>query len=205
MPDYFRDSAFYDIAKDGLDFDTEVGFNKIFFYDALDREEYAELLKNLYFAAAVGIARKGKITFAQCAYENENKYYGVVRLEIAVAVKNCIYAGQAFCIEYDSFTIDEFKEEPEVIFELRLLYKTMKYKLKKTEISTYENFHKKFKEYFIALNEILDVIFSYFSNIDNNLNLPLMIINIDETNSIFEQNRDIFFKEVVKSLSDMIF
>ncbi|CAG8588392.1 9761_t:CDS:2 [Funneliformis mosseae] len=133
-------------------------------------------------------AGKGKTTFARRAYENEDKYHGVVRPEIAVA-----------------FTIDEFKEEPEVVFGLRLLYEAMKYKLKKTEISTYENFCEKFKGHFIALNEILDIILSYFPNVDNNSDLPLIIINIDETNSIFERNRDIFLKEVVKSLSDMIF
>ncbi|CAG8662899.1 6097_t:CDS:2, partial [Funneliformis caledonium] len=101
--------------------------------------EYAEPLKNLYFAAAVGTAGKGKTTFARRANENEDKYHGVVRPEIAVAVKNY-----------------EFKEEPEVVFGLRLLYEAMKYKLKKTEISTYENFREKFKGHFIALNEILD-------------------------------------------------
>ncbi|CAG8575859.1 14706_t:CDS:2 [Funneliformis caledonium] len=36
MPDYLRDSAFRDISEDG----PEVGFNKIFFYDAFDRGEF---------------------------------------------------------------------------------------------------------------------------------------------------------------------
>ncbi|CAG8564013.1 5911_t:CDS:2, partial [Funneliformis mosseae] len=167
--------------------------------------EYAEPLKNLYFAAAVGTAGKGKTTFARRAYENEDKYYGVVRPEIAVAVKNCIYAGRSFRIACDSFTMHELKEEPEAVFGLRLLYEAMKYKLGLTEISTYENFRDKFKGHTIALNEILDVILSYFPNEDNSLDLPLIIINIDETNSIFERNKDIFLKEVFKSLSDMIF
>ncbi|CAG8476133.1 9289_t:CDS:2, partial [Funneliformis mosseae] len=40
MPEYLRKSAFYDIAEDGPDFDAEVGFNIIFFYNALDRGEF---------------------------------------------------------------------------------------------------------------------------------------------------------------------
>ncbi|CAG8744061.1 6810_t:CDS:2, partial [Funneliformis caledonium] len=171
----------------------------------INPREYAKPLKNLYFAAAVETAGKGKTIFVRRTYENEDKYYRVVRPEIAVAIKNCIYAGRSFRIAYDSFTMHEFKEESEAIFRLRLLYETMKYKLGKTEISTYKNFHDKFKGYTIALNEILDVILFYFSNEDNSLDLPLIIINIDETNSIFERNKDIFLKEVVKSLSDIIF
>ena len=40
MLDDLRGSAFYDIIEDGPDFDAEVGFNTIFFYDALDRREF---------------------------------------------------------------------------------------------------------------------------------------------------------------------
>ncbi|CAG8487997.1 12414_t:CDS:2, partial [Funneliformis caledonium] len=40
MPEYLRKSAFYDIAEDGPDFDAEIGFNIIFFYNALDRGEF---------------------------------------------------------------------------------------------------------------------------------------------------------------------
>ncbi|CAG8638084.1 11815_t:CDS:2, partial [Funneliformis mosseae] len=40
MPDYLKDSAFRDISEEGPDFDAEVGFNKIFFYDAFNRGEF---------------------------------------------------------------------------------------------------------------------------------------------------------------------
>ncbi|CAI2161785.1 15587_t:CDS:2 [Funneliformis geosporum] len=123
-----------------------------------------------------------------------HKYHGVVRPEIAVVVKNCIYAGRSFRVACDSFTIYEFKEEPESL----LIFKEQKFQNMRI-------FVKNFKEHFIALNEILDVILSYFPNTDKSSDLPLIIINIDETNSIFEQNRDKFLKGVVKSLSDRIF
>ncbi|CAG8633978.1 8254_t:CDS:2 [Funneliformis caledonium] len=42
MPNDLRENAFYDIAEDGPDFDAEVGFNTIFFYDTLNRDEFIE-------------------------------------------------------------------------------------------------------------------------------------------------------------------
>ena len=45
MPDYLRRGAFNDIARVGSEydeeFDLEVGLNHIFFYDALDKGEFA--------------------------------------------------------------------------------------------------------------------------------------------------------------------
>ncbi|CAG8697121.1 15637_t:CDS:2, partial [Funneliformis mosseae] len=40
MPDDLRGSAFYYITKDMPDFDAEVRFNTIFFYDVFDRGEF---------------------------------------------------------------------------------------------------------------------------------------------------------------------
>jgi len=54
-----------------------------------------------------------------------------VRPEIIVAVRNCVHAGRSFRVSCDSFTPDELKEEPEVLFGLRLLYEALKYKFEK--------------------------------------------------------------------------
>ncbi|CAG8597027.1 1159_t:CDS:2 [Paraglomus occultum] len=42
MPEYLRRSAFENIADVDFEFDDEVGFNLLFFYNALDRGEFSE-------------------------------------------------------------------------------------------------------------------------------------------------------------------
>src|SRR5689334_9563097 len=42
MPEYLRESAFENIADVDFEFDDEVGFNLLFFYNALDNGEFSE-------------------------------------------------------------------------------------------------------------------------------------------------------------------
>jgi len=42
MPEYLRRSAFENIADVDFEFDDEVGFNLLFFYNALDSGEFSE-------------------------------------------------------------------------------------------------------------------------------------------------------------------
>ena len=48
------------------------------------------------------------------------------------------------------------------------------------------------------------MILSYFPNENDSSDHPLIIINIDDTNSIFEQNIDMFLKQVIRTFSYMI-
>ena len=83
---------------------------------------------------------------------------------------------------------------------IQILYWFVYFLSYRTEISEFEKFREKFKGYHISFRQILDAILSYFPN-KNYSSKPLIIINIDDTNSIFEQNIDIFLKQVIRLLS----
>src|SRR6266498_5958478 len=55
-----------------------------------------------------------------------------------------------------------------------------------------------------TLESILDVILYYIPTLNDQIKFPLFIINIDETNELFDSNNDIWLQTVLRSLARAI-
>ncbi|CAG8565893.1 13138_t:CDS:2 [Funneliformis caledonium] len=157
--------------------------------------------KHVMFTTAVGTAGKGKTTFARRAYYEKDIYLNVIGEGLSNVVQECLYAGRNFRIDCSSFEGEELKidMESEKPFGKRLLYEALKYHLRG---KTIDEFFKILGEFSIDLVDILKLILEYHPcKQDWN---PLFIINIDETNVLFEHGKASWLKRLLYSISNAI-
>ncbi|RHZ87994.1 hypothetical protein Glove_26g179 [Diversispora epigaea] len=135
-------------------------------------------IKEIEFSTIVGTAGKGKTIFVQRAYENLKIYNKIIKPEVVQIKKN-----------YESS------------FGKILLYEVLKYQLPNNinSLKFGEMFGDKFN-----FEEIFDLILFYIPCLNKKIKTPLIIINIDKINVLFESNNSIWLKMVLRSLARVI-
>ncbi|CAG8757813.1 13596_t:CDS:2, partial [Acaulospora morrowiae] len=167
-----------------------------------NRNNYSESKKEIRFPTAVGTPGKGKTTFARRAYEKSGIYSGVISSDVMDAVEECQEAGRTFRVVCNDFSVAMHPNiEHESLFGKVLLYEALKYRLK----SFTHNMLINMLEGNINLEDILKVILHYIPCLDEQIEYPLFIINIDETNELFDSGQGgLWLREVLRSLSRVI-
>ncbi|UZN99352.1 uncharacterized protein OCT59_000630 [Rhizophagus irregularis] len=166
----------------------------------INPKAFSQPKKEIRFPTAVGTAGKGKTTFARVAFENQKVYSTEINSEVVKAVKEARHAGQIFQIMCDDLTDEDF-EYPETSFAIRLLHEALKV-LKNIDI-TLTKFRQILGIKTIELDRVIDIILGYFPNNEKG-NKRLFIINIDETNILFNEGRPEWLKTVLKALARVI-
>ncbi|RIB19564.1 hypothetical protein C2G38_2181489 [Gigaspora rosea] len=154
--------------------------------------------KEIRFPTAVGTPGKGKTTFARRAYEKSDIYSGVIGFDVVDAVDECQKAHRIFRIACDNISGAMYSaNDHESLFGKVLLYEALKYRMN----FSLNEFIKMLGSN-VTLETILKVILYYIPCLDGQIEYPLFIININETNALFESGHgthasDLF--ETVKS------
>ncbi|PKK57032.1 hypothetical protein RhiirC2_406485 [Rhizophagus irregularis] len=166
----------------------------------INPKAFSQPKKEIIFPTAVGTAGKGKTTFARVAFENQKVYSTKINSEVVNAVKEARHEGRIFQIMCDDLTDEDF-EYPETSFAIRLLHEALKV-LKNIDI-TLTKFRQILGIKTIELDRVIDIILGYFPNNEKG-NKRLFIINIDETNILFNEGRPEWLKTVLKALARVI-
>ncbi|RHZ89858.1 hypothetical protein Glove_9g43 [Diversispora epigaea] len=164
-------------------------------------KKYPEPMKEIEFPTAVGTAGKEKTTFARRAYENSKIYDKIVKPEVVLAVKECQKSGRNFRIACNHLSNAQIEGNRESSFGKILLYEALKYRLP-DDIDSLK-FDKIFGDKF-NFEDILDLILFYIPCSNKKIKNPLIIINIDETNALFESSNSAWLKMVLRSLARTI-
>ncbi|CAG8772576.1 21232_t:CDS:2, partial [Gigaspora margarita] len=154
--------------------------------------EYSEPKKEIRFRTVVGMSGKEKTTFARRAYKKSGIYSEVISSDVVDAVEECQKAGRTFQIACNNISETIYStNNNESLFGKVLLYKALKYHLN----FSLDEFIEMLKSN-VTLVTILKVILQ--------IEYPLFIININETNELFDSGHGHWLREVLRSLSRVI-
>ncbi|KAJ3057580.1 hypothetical protein HK097_000047 [Rhizophlyctis rosea] len=168
---------------------------------------FAEPMKQVCFPTCVGTAGKGKTTFARLAFGQEElvaNELGATSIECDI-IGRCVKAGRVYRIGFEDLSRVIEANRPTDSLGIRVLYEAFKYVFKNN--LSFEDFRTHMFNHLTAstlpFSAVHETIMSFFVNCAGPTQ-DLILLNLDETNYLFDNNLQGYLQEVLSALSTSI-